>query len=159
MLQYKLNLEKVVEENRRKSELNRQKTLLESKNALNNYVEVEWSSMNQLQSELEQIETAANEYYETNSKKRKNKKKSKINSETNLEQNVSEPNNPETPVVCNETNLEQNDVNGDLSDDNEDDLLYCLVCNKKFKTINSFQNHEKSKKHLINLDLYSTNDC
>ncbi|CAD5212247.1 unnamed protein product [Bursaphelenchus okinawaensis] len=36
---------------------------------------------------------------------------------------------------------------GALDCDDDDASFYCIVCEKKFKTKKSFQNHEKSKKH------------
>ena len=43
-------------------------------------------------------------------------------------------------------------------DDEEEDLIYfCQVCNKQFKSVNSFDNHQKSKKHLSKVQQYSSN--
>ncbi|KAL4097712.1 hypothetical protein QTP88_022441 [Uroleucon formosanum] len=39
------------------------------------------------------------------------------------------------------------------SDDEMANCLYCVACNKVFKTEKAFQNHEKSKKHKENIDL------
>lgn len=39
------------------------------------------------------------------------------------------------------------------SDDETTDCLYCVACNKVFKTEKAFQNHEKSKKHKENIEL------
>merc|ERR1712102_159565 len=33
------------------------------------------------------------------------------------------------------------------------DDLYCVACNKAFKSSKAFSNHEKSKKHLQNVEL------
>jgi DnaJ family protein A protein 5 len=37
--------------------------------------------------------------------------------------------------------------------DFEDDSLFCVACNKSFKSSKSFENHEKSKKHKENVEL------
>lgn len=39
------------------------------------------------------------------------------------------------------------------SDDDTANCLYCVACNKVFKTEKAFQNHEKSKKHKENIEL------
>lgn len=39
------------------------------------------------------------------------------------------------------------------SDDETENCLYCVACNKVFKTEKAFQNHEKSKKHKENVEL------
>jgi DnaJ family protein A protein 5 len=39
------------------------------------------------------------------------------------------------------------------SDDEMANCLYCVACNKVFKTEKAFQNHEKSKKHKENIEL------
>lgn len=39
------------------------------------------------------------------------------------------------------------------SDVDTTDCLYCVACNKVFKTVKAFQNHEKSKKHKDNFEL------
>ncbi|XP_065222541.1 dnaJ homolog subfamily C member 21-like [Planococcus citri] len=41
----------------------------------------------------------------------------------------------------------------DKSDDSDNDDLYCVACNKFFRTEKSFANHEKSKKHKENAAL------
>lgn len=42
----------------------------------------------------------------------------------------------------------------EIESDNEmADCLYCVACNKVFKTEKAFQNHEKSKKHKENIEL------
>lgn len=39
------------------------------------------------------------------------------------------------------------------SDDETENCLYCVACNKVFKTDKAFQNHEKSKKHKENIEI------
>ena len=41
--------------------------------------------------------------------------------------------------------------NGDDGDDGEEDNFYCAACNKEFRTIKAFENHEASKKHRQNV--------
>ncbi|XP_044744563.1 dnaJ homolog subfamily C member 21 [Coccinella septempunctata] len=49
-----------------------------------------------------------------------------------------------------EKNLNQEFGNSDISDDEYNDL-YCPACNKLFRTVKSFQNHESSKRHKENV--------
>lgn len=68
--------------------------------------------------------------------------------------NVTVQNGETTP---NDKDLKQNVLEEDnLDDEEEEDIgYYCRLCNKKFKTINAFQNHEKSKKHLTRLEAFN----
>ncbi|KAH0956682.1 hypothetical protein HN011_007281 [Eciton burchellii] len=65
------------------------------------------------------------------------------------EQNVSEWSkfsNMEAELKKIETNLTE-EFEDDKEDDDEDDALYCIACNKIFKTHKAFMNHENSRKH------------
>ena len=42
---------------------------------------------------------------------------------------------------------EENSINQEEDDDDFDESLFCVACNKSFKNEKSFMNHEKSKKH------------
>lgn len=49
-------------------------------------------------------------------------------------------------------NIKQNE-NDDDFDDKDENELFCVACDKSFKSSKSFQNHEKSKKHKENIEL------
>jgi len=52
-------------------------------------------------------------------------------------------------------NVSQEQVVGEDQEDNDDfdDDLFCVACNKAFKSSKSFENHVKSKKHKENVEL------
>jgi len=167
MDQYRKMLEAKTAENRKKSENHRRKVIAERNKAFESYVESEWTSLQGLEDELKDIEANADDYYDNASKKGKNKKKNKKGKKI-VDDDEDEVDNETAPA---DTTANSNDLsNGetespekpqqqqpdDLDDDEEEEMgLYCAVCNKKFKTMNSFQNHEKSKKHLIALERYN----
>jgi DnaJ family protein A protein 5 len=41
----------------------------------------------------------------------------------------------------------------DLEDESPDDEYFCVACNKSFKNENAWKNHEKSRKHIKNVEL------
>jgi len=56
--------------------------------------------------------------------------------------------------IAREYGASASDAGGDESDQDEDpDSLYCIACDKSFKTDKAFSNHEKSKKHKENVSL------
>lgn len=63
---------------------------------------------------------------------------------------------PKVRQVINSDNEEDENVNDATLNDDDDDFdesLFCVACNKAFKNEKSFMNHEKSKKHRENIDL------
>ena len=53
----------------------------------------------------------------------------------------------------NQEDSKSNDDESNDSFDEESDDLFCVACEKSFKSAKSFQNHEKSKKHRENVEL------
>lgn len=176
---YRKMLEAKVEENRKKSADHRRKVIEESNKAFSTYVESEWTSLQGLEENLKEIEANAADYYDnapkSGKKGKKKRKKNKVTlEEENEEEDVIEDENVDRewpssyismpkPPVNEETaqnkgeDLKQNGLEEDNLDDEEEEEIgfYCRLCNKKFKTINAFQNHEKSKKHLTRLEAFN----
>ncbi|KAH9425557.1 DnaJ sub C member 21 [Dermatophagoides pteronyssinus] len=63
---------------------------------------------------------------------------------------------PKSQIDPDDDGRNNNQIDCANNDDNDDtNLLYiCDVCNKNFKSLNSYNNHLKSKKHLNNVKLY-----
>lgn len=65
--------------------------------------------------------------------------------------------NDESNELENDSQIENNEKVKGSEDDEEsedyDESLYCVACDKSFKSAKSFQNHEKSKKHKENIEL------
>ncbi|XP_046670425.1 dnaJ homolog subfamily C member 21 [Homalodisca vitripennis] len=115
----------------KKSEEQRQNRLKERKEELASYQESEWSKFSNLKKELENIELNVAHQFGDISD----------TEESNDEYDELETDRPR-PTIKNET-------------------LHCIACNKIFKTIKAFQNHENSKKHKENiaiLKLYQGNE-
>uniref|UniRef100_A0A6M2DI37 DnaJ homolog subfamily C member 21 n=1 Tax=Xenopsylla cheopis TaxID=163159 RepID=A0A6M2DI37_XENCH len=70
--------------------------------------------------------------------------KSESDCSSDLDDSISEENNQNVSGSDTEENVS---VKQTMYDRDGVDSLYCVVCNKLFKTISSFKNHEKSKKH------------
>ncbi|KAI1303080.1 DnaJ -like protein subfamily C member 21 [Halotydeus destructor] len=137
----KKELEKVNEEKRQKSSENRTKQLQERRKEMENFAEDEWTSMSLLENELREIENNAEEGYE----KKRGKKKNKRNIATVEEKvAVNEEVNGSVQPECLDSNEPENQ-SGD------EDTLYCIACDKTFKSAKAFENHENSKKHKLNL--------
>ena len=167
---YRKMLEAKVAENRKKSEDHRRKVIAEKNKAFEGYVEPEWTSLQGLEHVLKDIEAKADDYYDNETKKGKNRKKKNRNQkdvdEDEDENGLTDATDGDCQVINGEqqkvdasqsdlANGKDNPVNQDDDDDDEEEIgQYCSVCNKKFKTIKSFQNHEKSKKHLTQLEAY-----
>ncbi|KAI2807426.1 DnaJ sub C member 21 [Blomia tropicalis] len=161
---YRKRLEDRAEANRKKSEAHRLKTIENRNREFEKYVEeqkhdTEWIS--ELEEQLKDIETNANVYYKNNKNgknKRKNKNKNKnVSVEDDNESKQENGDIEEKNVNEHQNEKKVQNIVQDLDEEDEEveDLLYCQVCNKKFRTINSFSNHEKSKKHLIAFERYS----
>lgn len=88
---------------------------------MKNYVEPEWSAVDK---KLEELDLAENE-----AKQKQREPKSDDENE-----------NDETG---------ENTVRDEDYDEEFDESLFCVACNKSFKNTKSFENHEKSKKHRL----------
>ncbi|RUS90565.1 hypothetical protein EGW08_001653 [Elysia chlorotica] len=118
---YKKKLEERHAEIERKTKERRAEELRERQRRLENYQEAEWSAMSELEKDLQQLEA-------------------------HLDENFS----PQEREGVNDDFVEgEYDANGTAEDDADLYLsdLYCVACNKSFKSLKAFSNHEKSRKH------------
>ncbi len=166
---YRKMLEAKVEENRKKSADHRLKVIEEGNKAFATYVESEWISLQGLEDNLKKIEENAAEYYDNAPKSgkkgkggKKRKKNKKLLADEDEEEEIAEDEETSNLNSAQESdktvfeNQNSNVDNENLSDEEEEEIgFYCRLCNKKFKTINAFQNHEKSKKHLARLEVFN----
>ncbi|KAK8767676.1 hypothetical protein V5799_005546 [Amblyomma americanum] len=123
----KRELEEKAAESARKSEAKRVQKILEQKKAMENYEESEWCSMAQLELQLKDIEA-------------------QLDSQFGQENNAQSGTTAEQPA---ENGAESG--SGDSDEDEDPDELYCVACDKCFKSDKAFANHEKSKKHKENV--------
>uniref|UniRef100_A0A6M2CQV5 DnaJ homolog subfamily C member 21 n=2 Tax=Rhipicephalus microplus TaxID=6941 RepID=A0A6M2CQV5_RHIMP len=122
----KKELEEKAAESARKSEAQRVQRILEQKKARENYEESEWCSMAQLEVQLKDIEAQ-------------------------LDSQFGEENNAQTSGATEQPEENGVDSATDDSEDEDPDELYCVACDKCFKSDKAFANHEKSKKHKENV--------
>ncbi|XP_075731886.1 dnaJ homolog subfamily C member 21 isoform X2 [Rhipicephalus microplus] len=122
----KKELEEKAAESARKSEAKRVQRILEQKKARENYEESEWCSMAELEVQLKDIEAQ-------------------------LDSQFGEENNAQTSGATEQPAENGVDSATDDSEDEDPDELYCVACDKCFKSDKAFANHEKSKKHKENV--------
>lgn len=122
----KKELEEKAAESARKSEAKRVQRILEQKKAMENYEESEWCSMAQLEVQLKDIEAQ-------------------------LDSQFGEENNAQSGGATEQPAENGVDSATDDSEDEDPDELYCVACDKCFKSDKAFANHEKSKKHKENV--------
>lgn len=147
-------MEKQNQEKREKSAQHRRKKLLEQSKLHEAYVEQEWSSMNTLEASLKEIEkNAAKEDGRKQKKKTKGGKGSNASKGRGEEAEQVENKNKSKTESPDEHNRQDAANEEDEEDDDEDEDVgyFCEVCNKLFKTVNAFKNHESSKKHKANV--------
>lgn len=122
---YKKKLEERHAEIERKTKEKRAEELRERQRRLENYQEAGWSAMSELEKDLQQLEAHLDEHFSPDEREDYND----IQGES-LENYAGE--------------------NG-TNDIEEDELyysdLYCVACNKAFKSPKAFSNHEKSRRH------------
>ncbi|XP_053209166.1 dnaJ homolog subfamily C member 21-like [Panonychus citri] len=148
-----------LEEKRKKSAEHRKKQLQDRWKEAEAYKESDLFSVADLEEELKNIEENCQENDDKKRKKNKNKSKRK-------DQQVGDgvrisPDNQEAanvdPGAINDSNGGEEKIDKDTNEDNSDyeDLensdLYCMACEKLFKSVKSFANHENSKKHKMNV--------
>ncbi|CAG5130248.1 unnamed protein product [Candidula unifasciata] len=119
VLAYKRKLEERHAEIEKKTREKREEDLRNQKRRLENYQEAGWSSMSGLENDLQQLEAHLDEHFGEN-------------------ENVSDE------QVENGFEAEEN---GEEDDTVYYDDLYCVACNKAFKSDRAFSNHENSRKH------------
>ena len=113
MVQYRLNLEAKNIENRKKSEIDRQRMIDEHNRLVENYQEQEWST-------VKDVDEFVNNVLQAHMAERNSSRRVK------------------------------NGNGGNVMRETEGEVFHCSICNKTFKTVNAFANHEKSKKHFAN---------
>jgi DnaJ family protein A protein 5 len=159
-------MELKADENRKKSEENRLKQLQERKKEMEGYQETEWASMSTLETGLQEIEE---EYIGKKRQKGKKKGKGGKNRDKRGTSEDPEEEGDEDKGGVNGTGAENGaiseatetlpqatggsslDVDEDSLSLEEDEALYCVACDKSFKSVKAFANHENSKKHKANV--------
>lgn len=124
-------------ENRKKTEENRLRQIKERKDQILNdqTTQPEWASMDHLQKSLDELERRLDQ--------EENKKaKSDVNQE-NGDGEASAEGVSEVVEILDDSNSD--------SDDEPPEMLLCVACDKRFKSIKALENHGRSKKHKENL--------
>lgn len=127
--QNELNRQKTAEKQRQQ----REKCLKES----SDYRPTAWEDMDDLEKQLQQLESQ----YETQAGRK--------NRNNQFEGNVEEAEASIEPTDPLDNSLNGADEEQDT--EGEDDKFLCPACNKDFKSIKAFENHEASKKHKQNV--------
>ena len=151
---HKKLVEVKLEEKRKKSAEHRKKQLAERRKEAESYKESNLFSVADLEEELKNIEENFAEYDDAKKKKKKNRAKTKDQvlaagkkTQQNEQDDGQSTNND--PVNCDQDYNENKEDSETESLENCD--LYCMACEKLFKSVKSFENHENSKKHKINV--------
>lgn len=135
---YKKKLEERAAEIALLAEQRKQRDREQRLKVLENYKESHWSSMSGLERELQMLEAnVAKEFGEEHSE----------DEEDEAEEVEAEENGNEVEGI---------NGNGGMAEEDEDlllmdDSLYCVACNKDFKSDKAMENHNRSKKHLENM--------
>ncbi|GFO47962.1 Dnaj-like protein subfamily c member 21 [Plakobranchus ocellatus] len=126
---YKKKLEERHAEIERKTKEKRAEEIRERQRRLENYQEAGWSAMSELEKDLQQLEAHLDENFSSDDR-----------------DDLYGIPAGEEPM---ENGTAEYETNGAFVDD--DDLyysdLYCVACNKAFKSVKAFSNHENSRKH------------
>lgn len=127
----KLMQERTLERNKLAEErrMNEKKKKLE---VMEQYKESDWSSFSALSTELERLEKAISAEFEDDSDGAENE---------TAEDLVADE-------VCDDDDDSGENVDPETGDLNALDNLFCIACDKTFKSMNAMENHKKSKKHL-----------
>lgn len=132
-------------------ELNRQKTLEKQRlqrekcqRELSEYKPSVWDDMNDIEEQLKQLE----DEYDAKVYGKKNRRS----------QQCQDPQTQESQLYSDEKSDDLVETEGvrDVEEDDEEseveeEEFYCPACNKQFRSVNAFENHEASKKHKQNL--------
>jgi hypothetical protein len=121
------------------------------------YVEPEWSTVDHMLDKLD-LEEAKRE--SAKAKKRifaandDEDEEAAESEEDESDSNEAEDDSNNNGDESNEKMQQDDSNNANYEDESDyDDSLFCVACNKSFKSAKSFENHEKSKKHKDNVDL------
>lgn len=129
--QNELNRQKTAEKQRQQ----REKTLKES----SEYKPTVWEDMNDIEAQLQQLESEYDD--DRGSRKRNRNRKIDLDDDDEPIVGVVDQSEPKEPV---------DDVSN-KDDDEEETAFFCPACNKDFRSIKAFENHEASKKHKQNV--------
>ncbi|XP_046912634.2 dnaJ homolog subfamily C member 21 [Dermatophagoides farinae] len=160
MKKYAEHLAEKNRDNRKKSEQERRKKIQENLNNSNNYVETNGFKLSEEQ--WQELEATLDNEIENKRQMKKGKKNKTTTKRPTVDDDIvyDEMEIIEKQIESIDLELQsQNDGfdnNDDHDDDDDEDLLYvCDVCSKNFKSLNSYNNHLKSKKHLYNVRIYA----
>ena len=160
MKKYAEHLAEKNRDNRKKSEQERRKKIQENLNNSNNYVETNGFKLSEEQ--WQELEATLDNEIENKRQMKKGKKNKTTTKRPTVDDDIvyDEMEIIEKQIEYIDLELQsQNDGvdnNDDHDDDDDEDLLYvCDVCSKNFKSLNSYNNHLKSKKHLYNVRIYA----
>ncbi|XP_027195321.2 dnaJ homolog subfamily C member 21-like [Dermatophagoides pteronyssinus] len=165
MKKYAEHLAEKNRDNRKKSEQQRRKKIQENLNISNNYVETNGFKLSEEQ--WLELEATLDNEVENNRQMKKEKKNKTTQPTTIVDDSIDDMEiigtqiesidlKPKSRIDPDDDGRNNNQIDCANNDDNDDtNLLYiCDVCNKNFKSLNSYNNHLKSKKHLNNVKLY-----
>jgi DnaJ family protein A protein 5 len=147
VLEQKKKLNSKIIINRQKAEEDRKKQIMNHKKNVEDQgvQEAEWTSMKNLERSLKALERRLDRETDPKVKKELGKELQEANIEG------------EELVILSEDeddNPTNSGLPGQYSESEEDEpeeSLYCVACEKKFKSVKSFENHGKSKKHQQNV--------
>lgn len=133
---HKKKLEERATEIAERTQAKKEKDRQERLKAMEDYKEVEWSAMSELENELEKLEANYDdeygEGYDDSAEEEMNNEGAEVNGDAT------------TSATCEE-------VKEDEEEEPYYDDMYCVACNRAFKTDKAYINHEKSKKHRENI--------
>ena len=162
-----------------RNQLNRQKTAEKQKQQrvkchqdLESYRQANWHNFDDMEEQLQQLENDYQDFVKTRKgRKRRVVEQEEEDDNDNEEEEEDENSEVEAGIHHSEDEVENNsqvdDVNDDSrpkegdvgkesagesdNDDSEEDeeSFRCVACNKEFRSVNAFQNHEASKKHKL----------
>ncbi|XP_067679805.1 dnaJ homolog subfamily C member 21-like [Haliotis asinina] len=118
---HRKRLEERAEEIARKTKEQQEKELQERKKRMENYKETGWSAMSALEDDLRQLEASVDEHFGV--------------------ERDEDGGGEGVPAEGDDLPMEEEE-----EEDYYDDL-FCIACNKAFKSDKAYANHEKSKKH------------
>lgn len=145
VLEQKKKLNSKIIVNRNKTEEDRKKHVRNHKKTMEDQTvpEAEWASMKTLERSLKALEKRLDRETETKVKRELGKE---------LEETVIDG---EELVILSEDEQDNDEASGqgkEIEEEEEpEESLFCVACSKNFKSVKSFENHSKSKKHQQNV--------
>lgn len=140
VIEHRKQLEQVSEENRKKTEKVRMKHLASRDKPLkkNGVIESEWASMKSLERSLAALERRLD-------REQTDEKKNESENESDEEDDI---------IILSDEEKEpaEKEENDESQDEDETKKMFCVACDKCFKSRPAFDNHSKSKKHNQNVE-------